>query len=153
MIDYKSIATRLDKLNEYVKYLKSYQKITLAQLKKDYTLQGAVCRYFQLTVECVTDIGELLISSLGLRKPKDAKEVIIILGENKIISSRFTKRFASVTGFRNILVHEYVKLDISKLYQHLRNDLEDFDTYARYIVKFIESNRTIKIYQSRRIRP
>lgn len=139
MIDYKNIAIRLDKLGEYIKYLKSYQKISLVQLKRDYTLQGAICRYFQLAVECVTDIGELLISSLALRKPKDAKEVIVILGENKIISSHFAKRFAPVAGFRNILVHEYLDIDFKKVHQHLKEDLKDFDLYAKCIAKCIRS--------------
>lgn len=141
MIDYKSIATRLDKLGEYVKFLKSYQNISFAQFKKDYTLQGAVCRYFQLAVECVTDIGELLISSLGLRKPKDAKEVITILGENKIISSRFAERFAVVASFRNILVHEYLEIDFKKVHQHLQKDLKDFDFYARCVTQYITSKK------------
>ncbi len=141
MIDYKSIAARLDKLNEYVKFLKSYQKVSLIQFKKDYTIQGAVCRYFQLAVECVTDIGELLISSLGLRKPKNAKEVIIILGENKIISSVFAKRFAPVAGFRNILVHEYLEIDFKKVYKYLKESLKDFDFYAKCIAKYIKSKR------------
>ncbi len=141
MIDYKSIATRLDKLDEYLRFLKSYQKISFAEFKKDYTVQGAVCRYFQLAVECVIDIGELLISSLGLRKPNDAKEVITILGENKIISSRFAEKFASVAGFRNILVHEYLEIDFKKVHQHLQEDLKDFDFYARCVTQYITSKK------------
>ncbi|MFZ5800314.1 MAG: type VII toxin-antitoxin system HepT family RNase toxin [Candidatus Omnitrophota bacterium] len=139
MIDYKGIAVRLDKLNEYLKFLKSYQKISFAEFKKDYTLQGAVCRYFQLAVECVTDTGELLISSLALRKPKDAKEVIMILGENKIIPAAFAKRFAPVAGFRNILVHEYLEIDFKKVYQHLRKDLSDFNLYAKRIALYVKA--------------
>ena len=42
MIDYQSISARLEKLREYVSYLKSYQKNSIAQIKKDYTLQGAI---------------------------------------------------------------------------------------------------------------
>lgn len=85
MIDYQNISARLEKFREYVSYLKSYQKKSIAQIKKDYTLQGAICRYFQLSVECIIDISELLISSLGLRKPDTGFEAIEILGENKII--------------------------------------------------------------------
>lgn len=140
MIDYQGIAVRLDKLGEYLKFLKSYQDTSFAQFKKDYTLQGAVCRYFQLAVECVTDTGELLISSLGLRKPRDASEVIVILGENKIIPFSFGKRFAPVASFRNILVHEYLEIDLNKVYKHLKEDLKDFDFYAKCIAKFIKSS-------------
>jgi uncharacterized protein YutE (UPF0331/DUF86 family) len=116
VIDYPSISQRLEKLKEYTTYLKSYQKSSLTQIKKDYTLQGAICRYFQLSVECIIDVAELLISSLGLRKPATAFEAIEILGENKIIPLRFSKKFAPIVGFRNILVHDYLKIDINKVY-------------------------------------
>lgn len=139
MIDHESIITRLDKLKEYVGYLKANQDISLAKLKKDHILQGAVCRYFQLAIECVTDIAELLISSLRLRKPKDAHEAIEVLAENKIIPARFSKRFAPISGFRNILVHEYLEIDLKKVHKHLKEDLQDFDFYAKCIAQYIKS--------------
>ena len=74
-----------------------------------------------------------------MRKPKDAKEVILILGENKITSSRFAKKFASVAGFRNILVHEYLEINFKKVHKHLKEDLQDFDFYAKCIAKFIKN--------------
>lgn len=94
--------------------------------------------YLQLSIECVIDIGEIIISGLRLPRPEEAREVIEILGKNKVIPLSFSKDFSSVAGLRNILVHEYTKVDINKLFQHLRNDLKDFDAYIRHIVKFIE---------------
>jgi len=92
----------------------------------------------QLSIECVIDIGQIIISGLRLPRPEEARDVIEILGKNKIIPLSFSKHFSSVAGFRNILVHEYAKVNINKLYEHLRNDLKDFDFYIRHIVKFIE---------------
>lgn len=141
MIDYKNISARLEKLREYVSYLKSYQKKSIAQIKKDYTLQGAICRYFQLSVECIIDISELLISSLGLRKPDTSFEAIEILGENKIIPLRFSKKFAPIVGFRNILVHDYLRIDLNKVYQHLKEDLKDFNLFSKLISNFLQKQR------------
>ncbi|MFQ6065545.1 MAG: HepT-like ribonuclease domain-containing protein [Candidatus Bathyarchaeia archaeon] len=41
-------------------------------------------------------------------------------------------------GFRNILVHRYAEVDLDELYQHLQSDLEDFNTFAKYVAKYIE---------------
>ena len=139
MIDYQNVSSRLERLKEYVTYLKSYQKKSLTKIKKDYTLQGAICRYFQLSVECVIDIAELLISSLGLRKPDTGFEAVEILGENKIIPLRFSKKFAPIVGFRNILVHDYLMIDLNKVYQHLKEDLKDLNLLAKLISNFLES--------------
>lgn len=137
MIKYVNLNPKLEKLREYSSYLRSYQKHTIEELKKDHTLQGAVLHYLQLTIECVIDIGELLISELKLRKPEESREVIKILAENKIIPDDFAKRFAAVAGFRNILVHEYADVDLNRVYTHLQKDLQDFDFYAKCIARHI----------------
>lgn len=141
MIDNESIITRLDKLNDYTGYLKINQNISLDKLKEDYALQGIICRYFQLAIECIIDIAELLISSLKLRKPKDGQEAIEVLGEKKVIPVEFAKKLAGVSGFRNVLVHEYLAIDYNKVYTHLQNDLEGFDLYAKSISRFLQSQQ------------
>lgn len=141
MINYVNFNPKLEKLQEYLFYLKDYQKHTIEELKKDHTLYGAVLHYLQLVIECVIDIGELLISELKLPKPEEARGVIKILAENKIIPDDFAGRFASVAGFRNILVHEYADVDLSKVYNHLQNDLRDFDFYAKCITQYIKSKK------------
>jgi uncharacterized protein YutE (UPF0331/DUF86 family) len=145
MIDRDVINEKIEKLREYLTLLKEYRKSSLKELKEDLKLQGAVRCYLQLSIECVIDIGEIIISGLRLPRPEEAREVIEILGKNKIIPVSFSKHFSSVAGFRNILVHEYAKVDINKLYEHLKNDLKDFNFYIKYIVKFIYRVKGSKI--------
>ncbi len=137
MINRVAINEKIEKLMEYVLLLKEYRKSTVTEIKEDMMLQGAVRCYMQLSIECVIDIGEILISGLRLPRPEEAREVIEILGKNKIIPAVFAKKFSFVAGFRNILVHEYAQVDIDRLYQHLKNDLHDFDFYIKHVVKFI----------------
>jgi len=139
MTDFININERLEKLHEYVNYLKGYQGYSVEDLKKDHTLQGAVLHYLQLSIECVIDIGELIISRLKFSKPDQAREVIKILGDNKILTDDFASRFCSVAGFRNILVHEYAEVDLNIVHSYLQNSLKDFDIFAQSIAKFIKS--------------
>lgn len=139
MIDKDVINKKLEKLREYLALLKMYRKKSLKELKEDLTLQGAVRCYLQLSIECVIDIGEVIISGLRLPQPEEAKGVIKILGEHRIIPISFSKKFAPVASFRNILVHEYIKVDLDKVYTHLQKDLQDFDFYAKCIARYIKS--------------
>jgi len=133
----EDILQKMEVLREYVGYLKGYQKYTLDELKKDHTLRGAVERYFELAIECVVDIAEIIISDLRLRKPEEYREAIDILGEKGIIPDKFAYYFAPIAGFRNILVHEYTKVDLKEVYRHLKEDLPDFDRFARYIADYL----------------
>lgn len=134
----EKIARKLEGLKEYVSYLKDYQKYSLDELKKDPTLRGAVERYLHLSAECVIDIAEIMIAELGLRKPEDYREAIDMLGEEGILPDEFAYYFAPIAGFRNILVHEYTKIDLSEVYRHLQQDLGDFERFAGYMVDYLE---------------
>jgi uncharacterized protein YutE (UPF0331/DUF86 family) len=61
--------------------LESYQSRAKEELRENYTLRGAVERYLHLALECTLDIGEMIISKEGLRKPESYREVIEILGK------------------------------------------------------------------------
>jgi len=137
MIDEEIINEKLEKLKEYTSYLKEYQKATLNDFKKDHKLQGAARCYLQLACECVIDVCEIIISSLGLRRPDTARESIEIIGEQGILPEEFTKKVSSIAGFRNILVHEYAKVDINELYHHLQEDLDDFSKFSQLIAQWL----------------
>jgi len=49
------IVERLERLREYVSYLKEYRKHSLEEISKDPTLRGAIERYLQLSAEVVID--------------------------------------------------------------------------------------------------
>jgi uncharacterized protein YutE (UPF0331/DUF86 family) len=133
----EKVSKKLDGLSEYVGYLKNYQRFTIDDLRNDPTLRGAVERYLHLSAECVIDIAEIMISELGLRKPEEYRESIDILGEAGIIPDEFAYYFSPVAGFRNILVHEYAKIDLSEVHRHLQKDLRDFEKFSKYIVDYL----------------
>lgn len=133
----EKISRKLENLTEYIGYLKNYQNTTIDDLKNDPTLRGAVERYLHLSAECVIDIAEIMISELGLRKPEEYKESIDILGEAGIIPDKFAFYFSPVAGFRNILVHEYAKVDIAEVHRHLQNDIKDFEKYSQHIINYL----------------
>jgi uncharacterized protein YutE (UPF0331/DUF86 family) len=99
----------LELLKKYVKILKGYQKHKINELEEDFTLRAAVERYFEVSLECVIDIGEMIISAKNLEKPESYREVIEILGKENILPREFSEKFAPSASFRNILVHGYAE--------------------------------------------
>lgn len=57
---------------------------------------------------------------------------------NKIIPQDFANRILPMAGLRNILVHEYSKIDLNIIYRQLQN-LDDFRTFQKHIIEFLES--------------
>lgn len=138
MKEKEKISRKIEDLKRFVDYLKSKQNAGIEQLEKDYGLRSAVERNLQISMECVLEIGEMIISREGFRKPENYREVIEILGEEGVLPKKFAKKFAPAAGFRNILVHHYAEVDLEKLHRHLQKDLKDFDTFVRHVVKYVK---------------
>ncbi|MBE0448784.1 MAG: DUF86 domain-containing protein [Actinobacteria bacterium] len=55
-----------------------------------------------------------------------------------IIPKEFAREIRGIAGFRNILIHEYVKIDVEKVYGYLQKAPEQFDAFRSYIGKFLK---------------
>lgn len=137
MNEKEKILRKLRIVKKHVDFLKLHKRVSERDLEYDYTLRCAIERNFQIALEAVLEIGEIIISVENFEKPEDYKSIILILGKNKIIPMEFAKHFAPSAGFRNILVHMYEEVDIKKLVKHLQN-LNDFDSYAKYIARYLK---------------
>lgn len=135
MVNPNVVATRLAKLREYVGYLKTLRKHSFKEFVADPFIRGSVERYLQLAIECCLDLGNHLIADRGLRRAEDYKEVFLILGEAGFIPKPFSRKIAPMGGFRNILVHDYLKVDPRKVYEALHGHLADIERFARFIAK------------------
>ena len=148
MSNYKEMIIRISKMKEALLVLLDLRKkYSLIDFQKDKILKGALERYLQLAAEASIDIGEIDendlerkidIAELDLESPIFNKDVFRILGEKKIISKKLANNFEKIARFRNILVHDYIKLDLKKMYDYLKNDLDDFDQFIKQIAKFLK---------------
>lgn len=135
MVNKDILVTRLDKLKEYVDFLESVKKHDKENYIKDPYIYGASERFLHLGIECVIDIANHIISDMGYRKPESNRDVFTILYENNILSKDLTERLSDMASFRNILVHDYLKLDRGIVYEFIVGNLADFQSFAEDVVK------------------
>lgn len=135
----EEINFKLEQLGEYVRILREYQPYDIEEIRNNRTLRGAVERYMEISLACMIDICEMIISSEKLRRPDTYREVILVLGQQDIIPKEFAKKLAPAAGFRNVLVHMYTDINLEKLYSYLQNDIDDLELFAEYIAKYLIS--------------
>lgn len=137
MVKPEVIATRLGRLREYLTILKRLRTYPLHGFVNDPILRGSAERYLHLAIECCLDLGNHVIADRGLRRPQDYKDVFLILGEAKVISPAFAKRIAPMGGFRNILVHDYLRVNPAAVHRLLSTHLADFERFAKAFAKYL----------------
>jgi uncharacterized protein YutE (UPF0331/DUF86 family) len=80
----------------------------------------------------VLDIATHLAASAGRDAP-DYATAIDVLGELGILPAEFAVRLRAIAGFRNVLVHGYRSVDVSRMHRLLNSGLDDFVDFARFI--------------------
>ena len=141
MVDQRVVEERLQKLEEYVKILRELQKVAKSDFLSDPRIYGSTERFLQLAIECVLDVGNHIIASEGLQKPNEYKEIPLILASKEIIPEKFSDLMFNMAKFRNLLVHDYMKIDREEVYRILHSHLDDFRAFAMLIEKFLSKKK------------
>ena len=134
------IASRLKLLAEYVDELQGYrERAPSFQVHLGNKMLGrAVERALQVAAEVCLDIGRRLIALEGFRYPESNGDVFQVLGEEGVVPQKLLFALLDLARFRNLIVHDYAKIDDAKVYGILKKRLSDLDEYARAIVAYLE---------------
>lgn len=138
MTNIELVREKLKALEEYVSELEKCQNLTVEQLKSSKRDLWAVAHGLQISIECILDIGNHIIADDKLGNPTNYREIIEILGREGVIPLEFGKELKDMPGFRNILIHEYLKVDVEKVHQNLQKAPTQFQKFIGFINHYIE---------------
>lgn len=99
----------------------------------DHLKQDAIAMNLQRACELAIDIANHLIKTKKLGLPQDSRESFTLLRRAGLISVERMNTLQAMVGFRNILVHEYKKLDLHimvEVIEHRMRELLDFANTA-----------------------
>ena len=86
--------------------------------------------YFEKIIEALADLSFIFIRENGFQSPKEDVEAFFVLAEKNIISDELAKRLKEAKGMRNVISHEYGKIDDALVFesisQELKKDVEEF---------------------------
>ncbi len=126
---------KLSLIKKYFAILEPLKKYPEEKILKDEILYGAVERYLYLLCQATIDFAEAIISYADLRKPGTYGEIFEILSEGDgLISKEISSKMKSMTGFRNILAHEYGKVNSHAIYKALMVDIGDINKFIIELV-------------------
>ncbi|RLB75849.1 MAG: hypothetical protein DRH24_18925 [Deltaproteobacteria bacterium] len=74
-----------------------------------------------------------IISEEGWGVPGSTNEIFYLLEENGYLERELTEKMVRSVGFRNLLVHEYIKIEMEEIYHIAQKDIHDLGKYLRAI--------------------
>ena len=129
----------LSKLSIINNCLKTIETVTGNQANKldEMLIQDVFVLNLQRAVQACIDIANHIIAQKGWRLPATYRESFNTLHENKVINKQLSSQMIKMVGFRNIAVHDYQTLDIVVLKGILEHNVDDFKTFRKAIVNFL----------------
>ena len=83
---------------------------------------------FVTAIEACVDVAQHICAAEGWGPPADNGDAVRLLGEHGACTTALARSIRQAVGFRNVLVHEYVRVNDGIVTDRLKalGDLEDF---------------------------
>lgn len=137
MVDRDLVLRRIADLDAYLGQLATYRDVELDAYRGDWKTQRVVERTLHLAIETCMDIADHIVADRRLRVPETGAATFEILAEAGVLSGELGKSLARMVGFRNILVHDYARLDPEMVLKALKTDVRDFERFRDTILPVI----------------
>lgn len=129
-----------DKIKEVELYLCQLNEVIPVSLEKyagHFKIKLMCERLFEKIVETLVDLAYLIINENKFKSPENDEQAFYIMGDNKIISNELAEKLRGAKGMRNIIAHEYGKVDDELVYEAVSNELiNDTQEFIKSILKF-----------------
>jgi len=126
---------RIQILEDNIAKLKEYKAtITLQDIKEDKFNEWSLRYGIFESIQIIIDISCHLVNKYNLGNANSYGECIVLLYNSEYIDKTLHNTLLQTIGLRNILIHEYIAIDIEKLY----NFLELVDDFSIFIEKIKE---------------
>jgi uncharacterized protein YutE (UPF0331/DUF86 family) len=131
------VRKRLNKLDEYLAILYSFQQYSFEQFNRSPERYGSAERFLHLAIESLFDLGNHVIAELELGTVNWYSDVPTILAETGYLEAELKEKWLQMIGFRNVLVHEYLEIDRAVVFDVLQNHLSDIEALRQVFARFL----------------
>ena len=131
------VRRHLAALREALLNLQRHAGRTAQELRASADLRWTVERGLQLCAQSVLDVATHISAASGLDAP-DYATAIDRLAELGVVPAEFATRLRPLAGFRNVLVHGYLQVDLAIVEKVLAERLQDFEAYIHFVEAFLD---------------
>jgi uncharacterized protein YutE (UPF0331/DUF86 family) len=130
-----SVLNKKDSLERCIQQIHRYYTLPSDKpFAEDFMKQDAISVNLQRAAQLCIDLANITIRRGKLGLPKDSSDSFSLLVEAGIIDKTMGLHLKGMVGFRNVLVHEYTKLDLSIMVDVIENHLDELIAFAQLIL-------------------
>jgi uncharacterized protein YutE (UPF0331/DUF86 family) len=133
LFDKDILLSKAEAIRRHIKRVIDKRNVDIETFIKDIDRQEIILFNLQMAIQNCMDMAAHIISEEGLGVPSNASEMFYLLEENGYLDHDITEKMIKAVGFRNIMVHEYGRIDLKQVFQFAQKDVEDLHQYIASI--------------------
>ena len=94
-------------------------------------------RLLQISIEAAVDTCALLVAGLRLGLPAEEDDLFSKLANAEVLTADMAERLREMKGLRNLLVHEYARVDDRIVFETLRSGLGDLEVFMEQVARYL----------------
>ncbi len=139
MIDKQLIKQKLLSSKEYLDNILMVKgKYTIDEFRDNFSLQLQMERAFEVINQIAIDVCTHILSSFSAI-PANYANCFQILRERHVINESLSKDMIQSVRMRNLIVHQYAKIDYGILYNNLTQLQLDFTDFKNQILEWLSN--------------
>ena len=129
MVDHDLLLAKAGLIRRHLRRMSEKGGVDLESFLSDIDRQEVISFNLHLAIENCTDLAAHIISEEGLGVPGSASEMFYLLEENGYLCLQLSEKMIKAVGLRNLIVHEYDKIDLKRLFDIVGKDTKDINEF------------------------
>jgi uncharacterized protein YutE (UPF0331/DUF86 family)/predicted nucleotidyltransferase len=129
-VDRESLRAQVKRLHDALARLYELRGVEQEAFVSDFKVYGLAERYLLLALEACLQACNVLVASLGLRRPEGYHDLLSAVAAQGLIPRPLAYRLETLTNLREALLSEPETLDHALLYDHLHQRLSALEEFA-----------------------
>jgi len=133
-VDGYPVLLKADSVRKHLNRVTEMRDVGLVRFLEDLDRQESILFNLQMAIQNCMDIAAHIISEEGFGVAGSTNEMFYLLEENGFVDRQLTERMVRAVGFRDLIVHEYGKLELKEVFQIAHEDINDLNDYLKSIL-------------------
>lgn len=133
MVDRDIIWAKISTMERHLDRVNTKRQVSLEEFLGDLDRQESILFNLQMAIQNCIDMAAHIVSEEGLGIAGSTNELFYLLEERGFIGTDLAERMVRAVGFRNLVVHEYGKVDLEVIFRVSQENVKDLEEFARVI--------------------
>jgi len=134
------VINKIQSIQRAVRRAREEYKVDPGGFASNYTRQDAALLNVVRACETAIDLANHIIRVRKLGIPVSSADTFELLKAERIIDSRMAERMKKMVGFRNTVVHQYTKVDLSIVEAVIVTELDELLAFADKIREYVNGS-------------